>query len=258
MNFSFINKFFIIISFIFIISCQDKIKLFDDNNNSININDKNNNIENTEKIDFSIIKIQNEYSLDFYSNHSVNYDFLQNKLKNIKINNYQKNNKNNPPINIFYKNNFIYSINYKGEILKFDIETSKLEEKIILDDKFKNKRPISFSLFNNEFIIGFKSGEIIKINDMGDVIWEYNKHKLLNTPIRHYENNIIVLFPEDIVFLSIDNGEEIFKKNYKSSNIIQSTGGKIIDYFNLIFVLLPNSKFHIIDTFFFEEYIVIS
>ena len=43
--------------------------------------------------------------------------------------------------------------------------------------------------------------------------------------------------------------------NYESNNIIQSTGGQIVNYFNLIYFILPNSEFHSIDTLFFEKHI---
>ena len=79
-------------------------------------------------------------------------------------------------------------------------------------------------------------------------------YDFLNTPIKIYEDYLIILYPEKIIFLSNANGEIIYEKIYKSSNIIQSSGGKIENYFNIIFFLLPNSEFNSLDTYLFEAH----
>ena len=111
-------------------------------------------------------------------------------------------------------------------------------------------------MIDNDFIVGYKSGQIVRVNTKGEVIWNYqNNNNILNTPIKHFDNYLIVLYPKDIVFLSSESGLEIFKKKYQSNNVIQSTGGKIVDYFNLIYFILPSSEFHSVDTFLFEDHI---
>jgi len=37
--------------------------------------------------------------------------------------------------------------------------------------------------------------------------------------------------------------------------VIQSIGGKIVEYFNILYFILPNSDFHSIDTFLFNEHL---
>ena len=54
--------------------------------------------------------------------------------------------------------------------------------------------------------------------------------------------------------MSISNGDIIFEKDFKSSNIIQSSGGKIVNYYNIVFFILPNSEFNSLDTYLFEEH----
>ena len=47
--------------------------------------------------------------------------------------------------------------------------------------------------------------------------------------------------------------ENNFSKKYKSNNIIQSNGGKIVNYFNIVYFILPNGTFHSIDTLLFDN-----
>jgi len=87
---------------------------------------------------------------------------------------------------------------------------------------------------------------------MGQVIWVFKNNDLLNTPVKIYSDYVIILYPEKIIFLSILNGDIIFEKVFNSSNIIQSTGGKIEKYYNIVFFILPNSEFNSLDTYLFE------
>lgn len=252
MNFSFINKTFIIFFSILIISCQDKQISFNEKNE---INNFEHSIEQIETIDFSFNSKINNKSIDFYTNEFVNINFLEKKIHKNKVNNYQDKLKNNLTINLIYNKDNLYSINHKGEILKFDTVNYKLIEKYQINFPIINKIPISFSLLENDFIIGFKSGEVIKVNVIGEIIWTYINNDLLSTPIKHHDSYLIILYPEDIIILSQIDGSVIFQMNYKSNNIIQSTGGQIVSYFNLIYFILPNSEFHSVDTLFFEEHV---
>ena len=102
--------------------------------------------------------------------------------------------------------------------------------------------------------IAFISGEVARVNKLGQVIWLFKNEDLLNTPVKIFNDYLIILYPENIVFLSILSGDIIYEKAFKSSNIIQSSGGKIENYFNIIFFLLPNSEFNSLDTYLFEEH----
>ncbi len=234
-------------SLVLLLSCKERSISFLDEKNS-DINYETINVEEFDKIDLSINEILSDYVIDFYTYEAVNYDYFSNKINKFKI-------KNNLPINIIYSNSFIYSLNFEGEILKFNNENGKLIDKYLIDYPIVNNEPVSFSLIGNDFVIGYKSGEIIKTNNSGIIIWTYKNSNFLNTPIKYYDNNLIILYPDKLVILSPENGKIIFEKQYLSRNIIQSSGGKIANYFNLIFFILPNSEFRLFDTFLYEEYI---
>ena len=253
MSFNTISKLsFFIIIFIFIYSCQDKL-LFDKevSDEEIVLYDT----ENKQKIDLSFIENSQNQVIDFYTEHAVDYDFLKLDLDKVKINGFENKYVNSVPINLIIQDLFIYSVNFKGEILKFDLKEGKLIDKYKINVPVQDKKPVSFSSIDNDFIVGFKSGEVLRINSEGNIIWQYNKINLLNTPIKHFENNLIVLYSDSLVIIAASTGEVIFEKVYKSNNIIQSSGGKITNYFNIIFFILPNSEFDIIDTFLYNEHL---
>ncbi len=251
MSFSFISKISLYLSFIFIISCQDTISSL---NNNTDIIDNNFILEMEEFSDFSLYEDYQENVFDSYTYKPSNYNFLDKNQNKLKINNYESRYKNNNPINVIYIENSIYSINIDGELLTFDLSTGKLIEKIVIELEQLKKVPISFSSYENDFIIAFTSGEVVRINKQGKVIWVFKNQDLLNTPVKIYDDYIIILYPEKIIFLSILSGDIILEKAFKSSNIIQSSGGKIETFYNIVFFILPNSEFNSLDTYLFEEH----
>ncbi len=255
MSFSFISKISLYLSFIFIISCQDTISSFR-NNENIDSQDYSFQLETEEFLDFSFFEQYEENVIDNYTYKASDYNFLDQDLPVLKINNYEAKYNNNDSINVIQLDESIYSFNREGELLKFDLNSGKLIERINVDLDQIKKVPISFSLYKNDFIIAFKSGEIVRINKLGKVIWLFNNKDLLNTPVKIFNDYLIILYPENIVFLSILTGDIIYEKAFKSSNIIQSTGGRIENYFNIVFFILPNSEFNSLDTYLFEEHIL--
>ncbi len=254
MSFKFINKILIFIFLLFIFSCQNNIISSDKNKDEHNLKNESN-IESIDKVDLSFQKKNNLNVLDYYSSHKVSHNFFVDKLKRIKINNYEKKYNNNKPINLVYNDQNIYSLNFEGDILKFNSETGKKIDKITIDIKLIDKTPVSLSLIKNDFIVGFRSGDVIRTNKQGSILWHHKNDDILNTPIKFFNNNLIILYPNELFILSPETGEVIFEKSFLSSNIIQSNGGKIVDYFNLIFFLMPTSEFKVIDTFLYEEHL---
>ena len=253
MSFSFISKISLYLSFIFIISCQDTITSLI-NNENINFDDYNFQLETEDSLDLSFFERYEDNVIDNYTYNASDYNFLDKDLAVIKINNYEAKYNNNNTINVIYLDQSIYSINKEGDLLKFDLNSGKLIEKINIDLDKEKKVPVSFSLYKNDFIIAFISGEVVRINKLGKVLWIFKNKDLLNTPVKIYDDYLIILYPEKIVFLSISNGDIIFEKDFKSSNIIQSSGGKIVNYYNIVFFILPNSEFNSLDTYLFEEH----
>ncbi len=253
MSFNFISRISLYLSLIFIISCQDTISSLR-NNENIDFEDYTFQLETEEFLDFSIFEQYDENVIDNYTYKASDYNFLDKDLAVLKINNYEATYNNNEPINVIQLDESIYSLNKEGELLKFDINSGKLIERINVDLDQLKKTPISFSLYNNDFIIAFKSGEVVRVNKLGRVIWLFKKEHLLNTPVKIFDDYLIILYPEKIVFLSILTGDIIYQRTFKSSNVIQSSGGKIENYFNIVFFILPNSEFNSLDTFLFEKH----
>ena len=214
MSFKYINNFLIIIFLLFIFSCQDK-NIFLNENQKDNIEDITY-LNLPSKLDLSLsISSTQDSNKDYYTNELVDYNFLNNNFNKLKINNFEGSMKKNVPLNIYFIENHIYSVNSKGELLKFNFENGKLVDKYLIDYLPENNTPISFSLIKNEFIIGFKSGEVIKISNEGDLIWSYKKKDLLNTPIKYFDNSLIILYPNDIVVLSSKDGKIQYENSYK-------------------------------------------
>ena len=253
MSFSFISKISLYLSFIFIISCQDTISSLI-NNENIDPDDYNFQLETEDSLDLSFFERFEDNVIDNYTYNASDFNFLDKDLAVIKINNYEAKYNNTHPINVIYLDQSIYSINKEGDLLKFDLNSGKLIEKINIDLDKEKKVPVSFSLYKNDFIIAFITGEVVRINKLGKVLWKFKNNDLLNTPVKIYDDYIIILYPEKIVFLSILNGDIIFEKDFKSNNIIQSSGGKIVNYYNIIFFILPNSEFNSLDTYLFDEH----
>ncbi len=255
MSFSFISKISLYLSLIFIISCQDRISPFK-NSDDLDFNNYEIQLETEDSLDFSIYEEFENNIFDSYTYISSSYNFFEKDLIKLKINSFDSKYNNNKPINVIYLDDSIYSLNSKGELLKFAINNGKLLERIKIDLDQEKKVPISFSLYKNDFIIAYQSGEVLRINKLGQIIWIFNNQDLLNTPIKIYEDYLLILYPEKIIYLSNSNGDIIFEKTIKSTNIIQSSGGKIENYFNIFFFILPNSEFYALDTFLFEEHIL--
>ena len=253
MSFRFISKISLYLFSIFIISCQDTISSLNNNDNT-DIIDNNFQLETQEFLDFSLYEDYQEDVFDNYTYKASDYDFLDNEKNKLKINNYESKYKNNNPINVIYLEQSIYSVNKDGDLLRFDINTGKLIERINIELDQVKKVPISFSFYENDFIITFMSGEVVRINKQGEVLWIFKNQDLLNSPVKIYDEYLIILYPEKIIFLSILSGDIIFEKDYKSGNIIQSSGGKIEKYYNIVFFILPNSEFNSFDTYLFEQH----
>ena len=252
MSFKYISKFLIILPSIFLLSCQDILQSNKITND--NYSDQSS-IEINEILDVNFYEKYEENLFDFYTNQSIDYDFSKKKLDRIKIKNFLNIKNDFNPINLIYDEFNFYSLDSDGNILKLDKKTGKLIDIVKLSlTEYKFMEPISFSLIDDKFIIAFKSGEIIKCTKKGKVLWQFKNDYLLNTPLKITNDYIIALYPEDIILLSNDNGTILFQENYRNGNIIQSNGGKLKNYFNFLYFILPNSSFGSIDTYLFDKH----
>ncbi len=150
---------------------------------------------------------------------------------------------------------YLYSIDIQSNLNIYNLENGKLINSIKLFDK-KNKNipiPTSMSIYDNDFIIGFKTGRIIKISKEGDLIWEYQNDQILSTPIKIYKQKLIVLYGNTIKFLSLENGNVLLSETYQGSDVINSKGGSVKIFANILYFILPNSTLGEIDTLFNEK-----
>ena len=255
MNFNYTNKIFIYLVIFLLFSCEYNISS-NKNSNVITYDDEIVKTETKSILDYNFYEIINEDSIDFYSNHKLNYNFIENSKNKIKIKNSYNKDKLTHNINIIYDNVNYYVISENENILKYDGQSGKLLEKIkINSSKLINENPISFSKIKDHFIIAYQSGKIIKTTNDGKVVWFFEKNEILNTPLKIYQNNLVVIYPEDIFIISTIDGSILYQKKYQSGNIIQAIGGKIVNYFNILYFLLPNSFFASLDLFIFEPHI---
>ena len=97
MSFSFISKISLYLSFIFIISCQDTISSFRNNENIVS-QDYSFQLETEEFLDFSFSEQYQENVIDNYTFKASDYNFLDKDLAVLKINNYEAKYNNNEPI----------------------------------------------------------------------------------------------------------------------------------------------------------------
>ena len=242
MNFNIINNLLFLFLFIPLLSCQN----FEKEKNIYIVEGKNDKIETVDKIIIDSDLNNNQLYEDFYSN-AFSVDFLKNEKlsKKFTINNFKNKYDGLNPIKVIKFENFLYSIDSKAKFSIYNIEDGKLVSNINL---FKNKNnnliiPTSFSRYMDKFIIGFKSGIIILINNKGEIIWETDFKKILSTPLTIAENDIIFLLEDSINSISINDGSLNWSEVYEGSNLLQYSGGLLEIFNNIIYYILPNSSF---------------
>ena len=229
MNFILINKFFLIFLFlIFLTSCSTKsvyqklkIKTY-----------QNLPVESIDDIDV--------ISTSLNSNKKYNYD------DNIILKAFNNKNYHYEYVNII--NSEIFALSENINILKFDYNTGEIisTNKINLTISEDNK-VTSFYYNNNSFIIAFKSGLIIRTNMKGDVLWKYQSNKVLNTSLFIFEDQLILLFNDEIRSILIKDGRKLWSEIYKDLPLYQAKGGQLLNFINLLFFILPNNKIGSID-----------
>ena len=86
--------------------------------------------------------------------------------------------------------------------------------KLEIDNEKNISFPTSLSKYQDTFIIGFKSGRIIKVNKEGKFLWDIYYDKILSTPLKIINNNLIVLYGDTIKSFLIENGNENWSETY--------------------------------------------
>ena len=226
MNFTLINRsFFSILSLLFISSCStntvyEKItpktyevplveNFYDGQINIINTNSKQINYEN--ELLLKDFKNETQYFNNIITDNDEIYAFKDNKL-------------------------YIFD-NPTGDLISTKDLTLSDDEDIL----------IAFEYIDNSFILSFKSGSIFRLNRNFETIWTHESRKKLNTQPFVSNEQIILLYGDEIKGLQLENGNQIWSETYQDMPIYQASGGQIASFFNIIYFILPNNSIGAID-----------
>jgi len=226
MSFTLINRSFIsLLSLLFLFSCST-------NTVYEKITPKTYEVPLVEAIDDGQINIINTNS------EQVNYE---NKLllKDFKNETQYFNNIITVNDEIYaYKDNKLYNFDYvTGDLISTNDLTLTNDQDIL----------IAFEYIDNSFILSFKSGSIFKLNRNFEIIWTHESKKKLNTQPFITNEQIILLYGDEIKGLQLKDGNQIWSETYQDMPIYQASGGQISSFFNIIFFILPNNSIGAID-----------
>ena len=236
MSSSLINKTFIILSCLIFLSACSSTK----------------NIYNNLKIPQYEVPVIKNLANDkiILNTKDENYINFENKI----ILNDQKN-KNQHNIDIIIINKKIFSLNKENIIQEFNLNTGKLiSTKTINFSNIANEIIVSFNYLNNFFYVALKSGSILKLDLNGQLIWIFESTKILNTPLKIFNDQIIALYVDEIKNISSVDGSLIWSETYNDMPVYQAGGGQIVNFLNLLFFILPNNRVGSIDLNFGEEH----
>jgi len=247
-----INKLFLLLNLL-LFSCKP-IEVFQEK--------KNVNFEYDEvKEDLAIIELNpnttvSENFVDYYS-ISNSFKYLSNtkinKLHTFKFN--KKNQLELKPLITIIENKKIYFLDNESNLNIYDLNnfqslnSIKIKSELINDYNF----PTSLALFNNYFYTSYADGKIICFDFNGNIIWEIDFADIIKTPIKIHNDNIIILLTDKIISLNPKTGKFNWMHNYYSENVLQSTGGDIVNLNHILFFILPNNRVGEIDTLFGEK-----
>lgn len=255
MNLKLIDRIFLCYLLLFLFSCKSLEFLSEENKvnyQEINIKDI---VENNTKINLNNDPINADID-DFYSR--VDLKILNNEVKFSKIKTLstkrQKTQNSKNLISFIYLNQFIF-LDLESNINIYDLKNLKLIKSIDLktDIDFNNAYPTSVARIKNNFYASYSEGMILNFNLKGQVIWSRNLEKIIKTPIKIYNNNLILLTGNDIISINPLNGDINWEFSYGSGEIFQAMGGDIINLNHLLYFILPDGRVGEINTIFREK-----
>ena len=226
MSFTLINRsFFSILSLLFLFSCSTKT-VYE------KIKPSTYEVPLVENIDDEKINIIN------VSNKQINFE---NKLslKDFKNDTQYFNNIIKDDNKIYaYKDNKLYNFDYTtGDLISTqDLTLSNDEDTLI-----------AFEYIDNSFLLLFKSGLIFRLNRNFEIIWKHESKKKLNTQPFISNEQVILLYGDEIKGLQLEDGNQIWSETYQDIPIYQATGGQVASFLNIIYFILPNNSVGSID-----------
>ena len=235
MNFIYIFKFFLLISALPLISCQSVERVIDQN------------LKNEQKIP----KIDNIEDNDDIILGSSLYSNNFEKPINLKELKHSKN--SNLKLKTYFLDNKFYSLNLNSELFVHEFDNGDLFKRFKLIDNDDNDNLVSNLLINNYYVLGFSSGKIIKVDLNGNVIWSFNNNKIFNSFLYQIDDLIIVFYIDQILALSLVNGDILWSETYEDLPIMQAKGGQLVNFFNDLYFILPNGRVGLVDLYVGEK-----
>ena len=245
MIFKNISKLLLLIPF-FVLSCKSLDLISKKEEKIINYNDT---IETS-----SIIQL-NSYS-DNISISKDSYDALRilkwnnSNYKKIKsFNSFGKPyTETNPSLKIIINNELIF-LNHKKELIFYDLNSYKIVKKINLNLSIEDKDiyPTSLVQILDNYIMTLSNGSVFSFNLEGSILWQRDFNDIHKTPIKIYDDNLIILLSNKILSLNYLNGKNNWEFIINSNDPIRVLGGDIISLNHYLFFILPNNNFGMID-----------
>ena len=246
MIFKNISKLLLLIPF-FVLSCKSLDLISKKEEKIINYNDI---IETSTKIQL------NSYS-DNISISKDSYDALRilkwnnSNYKKIKsFNSFGKPyTETNPSLKIIINNELIF-LNHKKELIFYDLNSYKIVKKINLNLSIEDKDiyPTSLVQILDNYIMTLSNGSVFSFNLEGSILWQRDFNDIHKTPIKIYDDNLIILLSNKILSLNYLNGKNNWEFIINSNDPIRVLGGDIISLNHYLFFILPNNNFGMIDT----------
>jgi len=226
MSFTFINRsFFSILSLLFLFSCSTKTVYEKIKPSTYKVPL----VENIDDEKINIINVSNK-QIDFENKLS---------LKDSKNDTQYFNNIIKDDNKIYaYKDNKLYNFDYNtGDLISTQDLTLSNDDDIL----------IAFEYIDNSFLLLFKSGLIFRLNRNFEIIWKHESKKKLNTQPFISNEQVILLYGDEIKGLQLEDGNQIWSETYQDMPIYQATGGQVASFLNIIYFILPNNSVGSID-----------
>jgi len=252
MNFKNINNFLFVLFLIVLFSCQP-LKILPEKKDLIF--EYNEVFEKNSTIDLLNYPIFNKKVIDFYDPFKIIQWNNENDL--LKLNTFVtfKKYRNNKPLISFIENGEFITLNDKSVLTFYDLNNHKIIKsiKILINSEKNDSYPTSIAKINDNFYVSYSDGKIINFNKEGIIQWEINFYNVLKTPIKIYNNNLIILLADKILYINSLSGDIIWDFTYDGDNSLRLMGGDIVELNHLLFFILPNKSIGEIDTIFAEK-----
>ena len=226
MSFTLINRsFFSILSLLFLFSCSTKTVYEKIKPSTYEVPL----VENIDDEKINIINVSNK-QIDFENKLS---------LKDFKNDTQYFNNIIKDDDKIYaYKDNNLYNFDYTtGDLISTQDLTLSNDEDIL----------IAFEYIDDSFLLLFKSGLIFRLNRNFEIIWKHESKKKLNTQPFISNEQVILLYGDEIKGLQLEDGNQIWSETYQDMPIYQAAGGQVASFLNIIYFILPNNSIGSID-----------